>query len=84
LDFSNYRVVVGSFKNPTDAQALANKINDRDRSLGAIVGEKAPCNDFYPVIVGPQSTTLDMAKKVQEKVLMLDFVPGAFISRRPF
>jgi hypothetical protein len=84
LDFANYRVVVGSFKNRSDAIALANKINDKDRSFGAFVDEKAPCNEFYPVIVGPRSTTLEQAKKVQDKVLNLDFIPGAFVSRRTF
>jgi hypothetical protein len=84
LDFANYRVVVGSFKNHSDAVALAKKINDKDRSFGAFVDEKAPCNEFYPVIVGPRSTTLEDAKRIQEKAFGLDFIPGAFVSRRTF
>jgi len=86
LDNANYRVVVGSFKTLNDAQAQANKINAAEPSLRAFVGEKAPCNDFYPVIVGPPSTTLEEAKKIQDKVLSLDTIsiPGAYISKRPY
>src|SRR5580700_996700 len=66
LDSSNYRVVVGSFKNFKDAQILADKINNAtNHSLNAFVDKRASCNSFYPVIVGPPSTTLDNAKQVQ-------------------
>jgi SPOR domain len=82
FDDGAYRVVVGSFKNSADAQTLANKINAADNSFHAFVGPKAPGNDFFPVIVGPVFTTLDDAKRIQNRVLSLDFIPGAYISRR--
>jgi SPOR domain len=78
---TGYRVVVGSFKNRNDALALANKINLNDASLHPSIADKYPGNDFYAVVVGPSSTTFDEAQKIQEKVLSLDYVPGAFISR---
>jgi hypothetical protein len=80
LDDNGYRVVVGSFKNHNDAVVLANKINAADSMLHAFVADKYPGNDFYAVVAGPPSTTLDEAEKIQNKVLTLDFVPGAFIS----
>jgi hypothetical protein len=80
-DPKNYRVVVGSFKNLSDAQALVNRINASDTSLHPFVADKYPGNDFYAVIAGPSSTTLDEAQKIQNKVLTLDYIPGAFISR---
>jgi SPOR domain len=82
LEETSYRVVVGSFKRTNDAQALADKLNKEDPSLKAFVGERAPCNEFYPVIVGPASGTLEQAQKTQNKVLTLEFVPGAYISKR--
>jgi len=82
LDENGYRVVVGSFKNSKDAQNFADKLNTEDSSLKAFVGDRAPCNEFYPVIVGPSATTLDQARNIQAKVLKLQSVPGAFISRR--
>lgn len=82
LDENSYRVVVGSFKDRNTAQALADKLNKEDYSLRAFVGERAACNDFYPVIVGAAATTLEQAQKTQDKVLTLEFVPGAYISKR--
>ncbi len=80
LDDNGYRVVAGSFKNHSDALALANKINAANSTLHAFVADKYPGNNFYAVVVGPSSTTLDEAKKIQDKVLTLDFIPGVFIS----
>lgn len=73
-------MVAGSFKNHSDALALANKINAANSTLHAFVADKYPGNNFYAVVVGPSSTTLDEAKKIQDKVLTLDFIPGVFIS----
>src|ERR1700733_13373116 len=79
----HYRVVVGSFKKWDDAAAFANKINAQDSTLHASVGEKAPCNDFYAVIVGPLSSSLADAKQLQSKVQKLDFGANAYVSFRP-
>jgi hypothetical protein len=84
LEETSYRVVVGSFKRISDAQALADKLNKEDPSLKAFVGERAPCNDFYPVIVGPSVSTIEQAQKTQDKVLTLESVPGAYISKRTY
>jgi hypothetical protein len=82
LDETAYRVIAGSFKSRYEAEALANKINKEDPSLAAFVGERAPCNEFYPVIVGPPASTLEEAKKTESKALKLDSIPGAYISKR--
>jgi SPOR domain len=80
LDESGYRVVVGSFKRPDDARGLVNKINSESPTLSVFVGDRAPCNDFYPVIVGPYTTTLYEAKKIQTQIIKS--VPDAYISNR--
>jgi hypothetical protein len=80
-DAGGYRVVVGSFKDLSAAQALATKINSNDPSLHPSVSDRYQGNDYYAVVVGPPSTTLDEAKKIQSKVLSLDYIPGAFISK---
>jgi hypothetical protein len=84
LDEAGYRVVVGSFKNKSDAIAFANKINAQDSSLRAVAGDYAPCNEFFPVYVGSSTNSLSEAKKTQAKVNELDFVPGSFISKRNY
>ncbi len=84
LTKSGYRVVVGSFKDTNEAQALAEKINKQDSTLHAFVGERAPCNEFYPVIVGPATSTLAEAQKTETKVLKLESIPGAYISKRQY
>jgi len=80
LDRNRYRVVVGSFQSHGDALALANKINAADATLHAFIADKYPGNDFYAVVVGPPSTTLEDANKIQSKVLKFDFIHDAFIS----
>jgi hypothetical protein len=81
IDDPRYRVVVGSFKKIDDAKALAAKVNADDPSAKATVGEKAPCNDFYPVAVGNGDYfSVDQAKRLQSKVLQYDSVNGAYLS----
>ena len=79
LDEPRYRVVVGSFKKPDDGSALVNKIKAADPTLQAFVGQKMPCNEYYPVIVSDYVKASE-AKKIQEQVLKLDFIPGAYLS----
>jgi hypothetical protein len=74
-----YRVVVGSFKNPNDAAELVAKVTAEDPSLHAFVGQPAPCNPYYAVVVS-QPLPPDEAKRVQDKVLQLNSVTGAFLS----
>lgn len=82
LTDAGYRVVIGSVKKPTDADAIINKVKSQDPSLKVSVGERAPCNDFYPVIVGPATNSLTEAKKLQTKVQKLDIGADTFISNR--
>jgi hypothetical protein len=79
LDEPRYRVVVGSFKNQGEGTSLANRIKSADPTLKAYVGERAPCNEYYPVIVSDYVSAPE-AKRIQEKVLKLGFVAGAFLS----
>jgi hypothetical protein len=78
-DEPRYRVIVGSFKTTEGAQSMADKINAQDSSLHALIGRKAPCNDYYAVVVSPY-VPLAEAKRVQAKVLKLDSVDDAYLS----
>lgn len=82
-DQPRYRVIVGSFKNPSDAAALVAKVNAEDPSLHAFVGQPAPCNPFYAVVVSPYLPAAE-AKRVQDRVLQLDSVTGAYLSPYPY
>jgi len=81
LDDPQYRVVIGSFQKIEDAKVFAQKINGTDGTLKAVVGEKAPCNDFYAVTVNDgKFLSLDQAKRLQNRVLSTDGVTGAYLS----
>ena len=67
LTDAGYRVVIGSVKKRMDAAAIINKVMSQDPSLKVSVGERAPCNDFYPVIVGPATNSLNEAKKITDQ-----------------
>ena len=82
LSSSGYRVVVGSFKRQSDALAFANKINAEDPTNGAFVGDRAPCNDFYPVVIGDTTPSLSEAKEIQAKLQKQEFGRNAYISYR--
>jgi hypothetical protein len=81
LEDLRYRVVVGSFKKIDDAKIFAGKVNAEDPTIKAVVGEKAPCSDFYSVIVNNgEFVSPEYAKQIQSKVLKFDSVNGAFLS----
>ncbi len=82
-DERRYYVVVGSFKNPNDAAKLVAKVNAEDPTIHAFVGNPAPCNPNYAVIASPLLPA-DEAKRVQDRVLKLDSVDGAFLSPYPY
>ncbi|MDO8879039.1 MAG: SPOR domain-containing protein [Pseudolabrys sp.] len=82
LSASGYRVVVGSFKEQREALAFANKINAEKPTNGAFVGERAPCNEFYPVVIGDTTPTLSEAKELQAKLQKQEFGKNAYISYR--
>jgi hypothetical protein len=69
-DDQRYRVVVGSYKDKTAAEAKAADINKTDPSLNASVGDRRLFNDYYPVVVGkyavyPQASALKAKVKDQ-------------------
>jgi hypothetical protein len=74
-----YRVIVGSYKSEQEAQKLADKINTEDPSLNAFVGKKAPCNDYFAVVVS-QYLELTDAKRVLARVSKLNSVDDAYLS----
>lgn len=78
-----YRVVVGSFLNPSDAAAKAKAINVDDPSIGAAVGPRHCDNDYYPVVVGGVTTSLDDAKKLAAKARDVSGVGDVYISPVP-
>jgi hypothetical protein len=78
-DEPRYRVIVGSFKSPSDATALVAKVNTEDPSLHAFVAQPAPCNPYYAVVASPYLPAAE-AKRVQDHVLKLESVSGAFLS----
>ena len=77
-----YRVVVGSFKNKTEAALRAEVINKSAPDLGAFVGQKMPNNDFYPVIVGG-FVPVSEALRIKERVLKSNLAQDAFLSNYP-
>jgi hypothetical protein len=82
LSPSGYRVVVGSFKNPSEALAFANRVNAENPSFEAFVGDRAPCNDYYPVVVGKPTDSLSKVKQLQSSVQKLEMGANAYISFR--
>lgn len=79
LDEPRYRVIVGSFKRPEEAAQFAAKLNAENKGLRAFVGERAPCNEYYPVVVGDDLNQRD-AKRLQDQVLEMTSVTGAYLS----
>ncbi len=78
-----YRVVAGSFLNPSDAAAKAKAINAEDPSMNAAVGVRHCDNNYYPVVVGTVTTSLDDAKNLESKAKALDAVKEVYISPVP-
>jgi hypothetical protein len=66
-DEQRYRVVVGSFKDPSAAAAKAEQINKLDPTLKATVGDKRLFNEYYPVVVGGYAVYPE-ARALKEKV----------------
>jgi hypothetical protein len=61
-----YWVIVGSFTNKNEAEQLARNIESRHPEMRPFVGKRAPCNEFYPVIVGDYVPYADAVKLTQE------------------
>lgn len=78
-DEPRYRVIVGSFKTEDSAAAKAKQINDENPSFNAFAGKKAPCNDFYAVVVS-RYVRFEEAKRIKAKVLKLNSVDDAYLS----
>jgi hypothetical protein len=70
-DEQQYRVVVGSFKDPAAAAVKATQINKTDPTLKATVGERRLFNEYYPVVVGgyaPYPTAKALKDQVSDKL----------------
>jgi len=74
-----YWVIVGSFKDRTQAQRYAKRINQEDSTLNAWIGVKVPPNEYYPVIVGGYSY-LSEARALKERALATKIVTDGYLS----
>jgi hypothetical protein len=74
-----YWVIVGSYKDRSQAEQFAGKINAEDPSLNAWIGAKVPPNDYWPVIVGTYSY-LSEAKSLQQRALATQSITDAYLS----
>lgn len=74
-----FRVIVGSYKNEQEAKKLADKISAEDPSLNAFVGRKAPCNEYFAVVVS-RYLELTEAKRVLARVSKLKSVEDVYLS----
>jgi hypothetical protein len=77
-----YWVVVGSHKNQAQAESQAAEINKQDPSMKAFVGKRAPCNEYYPVIVGDYLPRVD-AEAIRKKAMKLNAVEDSYLSAFP-
>lgn len=77
-EIKKYWVVVGSFKERTEAQKLADRINSESADLNAFVGLRG--KEYWPVIVGQLSPRHE-ALRIKEMALKLRSVTEAFLSR---
>lgn len=85
-----YWVIVGSHRDLDEAFAGAKAVNNRDPRLNAFVGNRAPDNPFFPVIVGGPGGFLPLkeARKLKAYVDSLGVAKGgsylsAFADRLP-
>lgn len=78
-DESRYRVIVGSYKNRTDAAQTVERIKKEDSTLNAFVGERQPNNEFYPVVVGGY-LPYPQASELKARVESLSSVKDAYLS----
>jgi hypothetical protein len=76
-----FRVVVGSYKSQTEAALKAETIKKENPklSLQVFVGDRAPGNEYYPVVVGGY-LSLNEAISLQESVQKLKAVEGSYLS----
>jgi sporulation related protein len=77
-----YWVIVGSFKDKSEAEAMAARINASGGSLRAFAGKRQPNNEFYPVIVGDY-VPLAEANQLREAAFKLPGVREAYLSAYP-
>lgn len=82
LDDKRFRVVVGSFKRPEDANELAGRVNAEASDLKAFVGAPQPCNPYYAVVVSPYLPEAE-ARVYLERAMKLKSVSSAFLSAYP-
>lgn len=51
-DTSRYRVVVGSYKDASEAAIIAERLKKAISNQPVYVGERQPGNEYYPVVIG--------------------------------
>jgi hypothetical protein len=81
-----YWVIVGSERDPTQANAVAEKINEQAPDLEAFVGERKPGNSYYPIIVGGEGGFLPLtdALELREQALGAGIAPpDSYLSAYP-
>lgn len=83
LNETGYRIVIASFKKADEAEEFVKKVKSENPKADVYVGERTPCNDFYPVVVGPTTNSLSEAKQLLTKAQQLQSGTNAYISYRP-
>jgi hypothetical protein len=79
-------VIVGGYKNKAQADEKAAEVNLEDPTMKAFVGNRKPCNDYYPVVVGDYLTLADanrLLKKAKELKSADDVYLSDYPDRRP-
>ena len=75
-------VIAGSFSSKDNAANFADVINKSYPEFGAFIGERAPGNPFYPVVVGDYSER-QAATELKQKLLESKIVNDAYLSDFP-
>jgi len=83
---NRYWVIVGSKRKKREAKRYAAAINAADPSLQAFVGQPQPNRNGFPIIVGGQSSYLELGKaqKLKSRAIRMDIIPqNAYLSDYP-
>jgi hypothetical protein len=79
-DETRYRVIVGSFKDKTQAAITASRLKTALPELNVYVGERQPTNDYFPVMVGDYLRYPD-ASALKDKAIELTGIKDTYLSR---
>lgn len=81
-DEERYRVVVGSFKDKSDAAIFADKIRKTNPGVEVYVSERRGENEFFPVIVGGYASYPE-ASNLRSKIRDATGIRDVFLSPKP-